>query len=427
METKSRRYLEENSGLSRRFSSQDLERMQSYCAPVSDTSNITLSASTSGLQLAHGLTTPLPSSSSSSMLGPFQNWQSSQESDNQDLSHSTDLSIEVQTPPLTPPTSPKIGDRQTNPSSPPVQLSYFDSDRSGLLQSPYLLTRTPASFLKNAAQRMPLKYIDPDHPLYSSPDELMFGIAVQGMTGDGLKAEYVPATDSPFSFSMGRSPQKSLFAQSQSSPLSSKLVNGRVFGWKRKSAGGRQELPEFLSPPSSRLQLSYSGPLPVPSSDRFEPSTDNMDQHRTEDAVTSSPAMSDDPLEISKWFDISQFGSPLRPSAMSHSAHSSIFETPSLFGGKKRSFSELEEANGSPSSWTLQRSGLGLGINVSAQDGKPGVSSGLLPAAEVFGVAHYPAGQDSDQSDSSTEFTQEMIRDLLTNMPGPLKRMRTVP
>ena len=226
--------------------------------------------------------------------------------------------------------------------------------------------KTPNLCKKRGPFRMPWRYPSPSHPLYTGPDELCLGVPVGGMTGEGLRSTYVPLQASPFPGANNH--QSQLSSPVAASPLSQKLVTGRVFGWKQSKNRPKSKLPP-LPDPSPRRPL-YTGPLPVPLSDsmQFAATPDlslSTDSEADQSFSTFGEPFSTDPF--SKWFEMSSpdkgkqsdiLASGLPDTPLRRSTSKSSIEKLQLVTPEKEE-DKPEESNSS----TLLPSGFGLGFN----------------------------------------------------------------
>lgn len=189
-------------------------------------------------------------------------------------------------------------------------------------------TRTPGRVVKKRKMIHPWKYSSPSHPLYQSPDELNLGIPIKGITGEGLRSKYVALQASPFPGTT--TTQSQLSSPVAPSPLSSKIVTGRVIGLKRPKNRERSKLPSFPQP--SPLGSSYRSSIFMTYAEDTIPdltwaATDNEGDYSLP-LFTNAESVSED--SILDWFELN---SPIsakkknKGKALS-SSKSSLPETP---------------------------------------------------------------------------------------------------
>lgn len=150
----------------------------------------------------------------------------------------------------------------------------------------------------------PWKYTSPSHPLYSDPEEVFLGIPIKGITGEGLRSKYVALQASPFPGMPN--PSSQLSSPVAPSPLSSKIVTGRVIGWKVPIAKDKGKQPALSQP--SPLRSLYRIPFSPLNSDNssigsrlFSSSFDT----EGESSFTSFATESTSGESILNWFDLS--------------------------------------------------------------------------------------------------------------------------
>ncbi|KAI5116919.1 hypothetical protein M0805_003992 [Coniferiporia weirii] len=243
--------------------------------------------------------------------------------------------------------SPRSFGHMLPPSSP---LAEGNSQASRVL--PSSPNRTPGFKFT-----MPWKFPSPSHPLHSSPEELCLAVPISGIAGEGLRASYVALQASPFPGSASPVPAQFSSPIANPSPLSSKLVTGRVLGWKRSKHASRSKLPPLPAP--SPLRPRYSGPLPAPATDQSELGPPDLTMS-TDNELDSSFSSLGDPF--SSWFELSSPGK-----AMMYTGLTDFPDTPirrSVNGSvlDKLQLVDAESRDGTPSSTRLP-SGVGLGFN----------------------------------------------------------------
>ncbi|EJC98693.1 uncharacterized protein FOMMEDRAFT_23508 [Fomitiporia mediterranea MF3/22] len=271
-------------------------------------------------------------------------------------------------------------------------------DLSTLSPSPM---RTPGRLAKKRSQfKMPWKFPSPSHPLYSSPDELCLGVPIMGMTGEGLRSSYVAVQASPFP-GTGAAGQSQFSSPVAASPLSQKPVTGRVLGWKRSKDRPKSKLPP-LPEPSPRRPL-YTGPLPVPMSEKLD-LTPNLTMSTDGETDTSFSTLGD-PFStdaFSNWFDLSSPNKGER-----ERAPSGFLDTPLRRSASTSAIEKLQLADSGkkeePSSMLLP-SGFGLGFNfkidLSTSGAKRARSEDQTDdnCSDEFGDLLYPSTQEPPAS-----------------------------
>lgn len=308
--------------------------------------------------------------------------------------------------------SPQFQGLMLPPSSPPVNIS--SSLKSAPQASPFDPLKTPNI---GHALRQPWKFPSPSHPLHVGPDELCLGVPVRGIAGEGLKGGYIPNHSSPFSLPH-TSPTKLFSSPSvDASPLSRKFVTGRILGWKRSSSDSLKfSLPEFPLPEIRRP--TYTGPLPVPTSERFEFETPEL-LTDADDFDSSFSSLND---SFMSWIDMnSAFGTPSHDGAkIVESSSSSFPDTPI-----KRSTSTTIDARtqttlkDESTIWAPRPSGIGLGISVPSSDidVKKEVGDGFQDLEEFI----YPVTTPADSPN-----TDDGWGDPRGPCAPPLKRRKTM-
>lgn len=307
--------------------------------------------------------------------------------------------------------SPELSGSMLPPSSPPVNISA--SMPSVTQASPFDPLKTP-NFGRVLTQ--PWKFPSPSHPLHVGADELCLGVPVRGIAGEGLKGGYIPNHSSPFSLPH-TSPSKFFSSPSvEASPLSRKLVTGRVLGWKRCSSDSIKWSLPGLPEPQTR-QPSYTGPLPVPVTERFEFETPELSTDM-EDFDSSFSSLNE---SFMSWFDMANaFGSPSKDIAKIIESSSSAYpDTPIKRSTVASSPGQLRQVmkGNSISSWATQPSGIGLGITMPLN----AIAEKRLDADSEDEFLHPTTQEDIGPLDSPN--TDDDAN--LSNAP-PLKRRRTM-
>ena len=330
--------------------------------------------------------------------------------------------------------------QHTIPMLPPSPSRTKDqSGTTGAIQSPVpnILTTPIIKHIRDYG-RLPWKFPSPSHPLHPRPEELLLGVPVRGIAGEGLQGSYIPMFSTPFTTASPRGNVKSS-PSIDSSPLHSKLVTGRIHGWKRSASDlARTPLPGIPEPEPRRL--FYTGPLPVPVTDRFGDETPNLTMSTDlEDLDTSFSALSD---SVSAWFDINGvLGSPEKDNLQKlNDKGSPIHRASDLFLPKQAESSILSTNDMlSTSTWALQSSGVGLGITLPISSSHVKITSGadraitsptLLSPFEETGAPLFPLelqeGTFEGHEGSSATKEVSRKRSSPTNSGPPLKRRRTV-
>lgn len=327
-------------------------------------------------------------------------------------------------------------------SSPPIVPSQVPINPPILASAP---TKTPPKReQRRFKSRLPWKFPDPKHPLYNSPDDLVLGVPIEGIKGDGLQTGYVPAQSSPFNFSSfsQRSPKLPTSPPASSSPLSAKMLTGRVLGWKRSSSDGLWTTLPGLPSPEPRSVLKYSGPLPVPVSDRLE--VDNSDLSMSTDGLTSdeldtSLATLDD--SFPSWFDIDGVAQQ-SPSKMFLTGASGVaFPDTPVKHSNAHGLSDLfgmSSAVDNTSAWLPQPSGLGLNIllpsyakgssdqmtQIAAAFQMQGAENGFSGNWDFGGDLSYPDDEELEGPENSPD--EDDVFNLGNSCAPPMKRRKTV-
>ncbi|TDL28364.1 hypothetical protein BD410DRAFT_811517 [Rickenella mellea] len=325
--------------------------------------------------------------------------------------------------------------------------------------SPYDPTKTPA--FKHTAQHLPSeqpwRFPSPSHPLHSSPDELCLGVAVGGITGEGLHSAYIPVLSSPASaLKSVRTPlvlPSSPFTPARSSPLKRKFTAGKVLGFDIRRTMSESDMDLTLRgvpKPEPRL-LFYSGPLPVPVSDRVDFKLDLSTSSAESECEGSSaseevtlPSEAEDPFGV--WFNLDGSvtmpadspDSEIPPTTYPDSPVLRTVELP-LTSRNPTPMGNIKECR-----WDPQPSGLGLGILMSSTSDEDDDILGelLYPSAtdaeleemardleEVEGELEYPPSSQEElegPSDSPTDDEDFDTHTLRFVTQPPLKRRRTI-
>ena len=198
------------------------------------------------------------------------------------------------------------------------------------------------------------------------------------MAGEGLRSAYVPAQASPLAMGadkVKRTPMRLAAASPlNSSPLCSKIVTGKIFGWKRSASDSklRPALPSLTDAAPRRL-FSYQGPLPVPVTERLEyiqrgVSVDAGDELSTADSSFTSDL--DDPFNA--WFNANTMTpNPGAGSSIDLAAKLNFSDSPVIHASEMEDTDNiLASASVNTESWQRQPSGVGLGISVNANSSK---------------------------------------------------------
>ena len=344
------------------------------------------------------------------------------------------------------------GSRSPTPSPKPSSSALPSSSSSQELvippESPYDPSKTPAfKHTSNRPRRQqPWRFPSPSHPLYNSPDELCLGVPIAGMAGEGLRSAYVPAQASPLPIGnlKRRSPVKSALdltaSPLNSSPLCSKIVNGKILGWKRSASDSRLRpaLPT-LTPieVGPRRLFSYRGPLPVPVTERLEyiQGDVSMDELSTGDSSFTSEL--GDPfnalLNPSTVAEVDDDGSPIDLAAKVNFSDSPIIHASEIDDDILGTCLDTE-------SWCRQRSGIGLGIFKSGVEPEEAVvndlfhkftqdgSGGDWESDVIGGLTSSQDEVEEEESDRTPTDDESPINSYITPdlIAPPLKRRRTI-
>lgn len=287
------------------------------------------------------------------------------------------------------------------PSSPLEESSHMSWRPVSGTSSP---TSTP-SFGKKVQSRNPWKFPSPSHPLHSGEDDLMLGVPVAGVTGEGLRSSYVALQASPFPIA-GNS-QSQFSSPIAGSPLCSKPVIGRVTGWKRAKSKSKSKLPPLPDP--SPRRPAYSGPFPATSSDALAATPELSFSTDTDTSFESIEPMTAE--SFSKWFDMT---SPLKSKGNGNST-SSFPDTPIRRSNSSSNLEQLQlvfghddDQEGRPVSTMPIGLGLGFKFELTTSYGakRPRHDSEKAKSADDSGLFGSSGGMKApsqiDRTDSRT-------------------------
>lgn len=256
------------------------------------------------------------------------------------------------------------------------------------------------------------------------------------MIGDGLQSKYIPVMSSPLNpLDARRTPLRapiSPFTPAKSSPLSKRMITGRVLGFdKRRSVSDSNLRPALVGVPKPMpTPLFYNGPLPVPTTDRVDFNSDQEhDCSSHDDDYTTVDVESLPKLEnpFAAWLDIRD-ENLLQDNLPSGST---ITESPVArpSGVVSLKFASSLEAP----LWPRRPSGFGLGLGIGAVENVTGerlhISCSQAINKNDFSIRVFdremtdpPSSQDD--LDEHELLTQQ--EDVFSSAAPPLKRRKTI-